>query len=352
MPDTTAPVSDEPTAADLHEEPHLDPTEEDAGQMAREFADDLDDDLDDDLALGACEHYVDADLYDYEYRRRRDDVHFYRAIATELMGEWARNHGADKNGIDNAAPHLTIRAPKRSTKRFGTVLELACGSGRITSALLRAGHGVVGVDISQPMLQKAGQRFTRLGRAARARAALVCADMRYFAMEARFPVIFMAFNAFEHLYTRTDVAACLNTVRRHLAPGGTFVFDVQNPDMHWLMRDPRKRWSRTRFTHPRTGQRMIYSTNHDYDAVSQIVLIRLYYETEADTDTDTGSASSADEQASVTQVVTLSQRKFFPAELEALLHANGFTISARYGDFQRGPLDNDSESQIVVCRPR
>lgn len=268
----------------------------------------------DDVEAGSREHYADAELYDYEYRRRRDDVHFYQRIAGELLAR------------QTAGP-------------TGRILELACGSGRITAGLLRAGHEVIGSDISMPMLRKAAARIHGLGRAARARGALVCADMRTFSLGARFPLAIMAFNSFEHLYTRVEVSACLDRVRDHLLPGGRLVFDIQNPDLQWLVRDPRKRWARTRFTHPRTGQRMVYSTNHDYDPVSQIVLIRLYYETELP-------------HGSETRMVTLSQRKFFPAELEALLAANGFVMEARYGDFEGNPLEGHSPNQVIVCKPR
>lgn len=267
----------------------------------------------DDVDAGSREHYADADLYDYEYRRRRADVHFYRRIANVLMGQ------------------------------PGRILELACGSGRVTAGLLRDGHSVIGLDTALPMLRKAATRIHRLGRQTSARSALVCADMRAFALDARFPLAVMAFNSFEHLYTRVDVRACLDRVRAHLQPGGHLVFDVQNPDLHWLVRNPDRRWARTRFTHPRTGQRMIYSTNHDYDPVSQIALIRLYYEDDAPQATKTTAE---------TRVITVAQRKFFPAELEALLDANGFVVAARYGDFDGTPLEGHSPNQIIVCRPR
>lgn len=256
---------------------------------------------------GCREHYSDSELYDFEYRRRRRDVSFYRELARELLGS------------------------------SGRVLELACGSGRLTTALLRDGHSVVGVDLSMAMLRRAASRVERLGRAARARAALVRGDMRRFAFAARFPLVVMSFNSFEHLYTRVEVAACLDRVRAHLEEGGRFAFDVQNPDLRWLSRDPSRRWARTAFRHPTTGRRMIYSTNHDYDHVSQIALIRLYY---AHTD---GPGRE--------RVVHLSQRKFFPAELEALVAHAGFRVTERYGDFSFRPLDGSAESQVLVCEP-
>jgi len=50
-------------------------------------------------------------------------------------------------------------------------------------------------------------------------------------------------------------------------------------------------------------------------------------------------------------VVQLSQRKFFPAELEALVAHAGFRVTARYGDFSFRPLDAAADSQVLVCEP-
>ena len=55
---------------------------------------------------------------------------------------------------------------------------------------------------------------------------------------------------------------------------------------------------------------------------------------------------------SVDFAVPLTQRQLFPRELEALLHYNGFAIDQRFGDFERQPLRDESESQVVVARAR
>src|SRR4029079_17994840 len=122
-----------------------------------------------------------------------------------------------------------------------------------------------------------------------------------------------------------EVDACLRQVVQHLAPGGAFAFDVQLPDLAWLIRDPMKRGARTRFTDPTTGRAMLYSTNHDYDPVSQIVLIRLYYEP-ADDGPGAAAGRGAAPGRPTVRVVKLSQRKFFPAELEALVAHAGFRV--------------------------
>jgi hypothetical protein len=54
----------------------------------------------------------------------------------------------------------------------------------------------------------------------------------------------------------------------------------------------------------------------------------------------------------VTQYSPLAMRVFYPQELEALLHYNGFTVLERYGDYDRGPLTAESRTLIYVCRLR
>ncbi len=261
---------------------------------------------------GSREHYSNALLYDYEYRRRRADVVFYRELARKRLGEGGR------------------------------ILELGAGSGRVTIPLARAGHEVVAVDSSKPMLEKLRARVAALPRSVAKRISVVEGDLRAFtaggatkATPGKFPLVIAVFNVLEHLYTRVELDACLRRVVEHLAPGGAFAFDVQMPDLGWLLRDPSKRWAKTRFTDPTTGRAMFYSTNHDYDPVGQIALIRLYYE-------------PADGKGPTT-IVKLSQRKYFPAELEALVAHAGLRVVDRFGDFSWRPLDGAAESQVLVC---
>ena len=44
----------------------------------------------------------------------------------------------------------------------------------------------------------------------------------------------------------------------------------------------------------------------------------------------------------------LNMRMYFPQELDALLHYNGFTIEAKYGE-KMGPFGAESERQRIVC---
>ncbi|HEU4730607.1 MAG TPA: class I SAM-dependent methyltransferase [Kofleriaceae bacterium] len=310
------------------------PPARDRDRPAPRLPDHLVEDL---VDAGSREHYADAALYDYEYRRRRADVSFYR--------ELARRRGADR------------------------ILELGAGTGRVTVPLARDGRHVVALDQSAAMLDRLRDRIARLPTSVAARITPVLGDLRTFSIPGRFPLAIAAFNVLEHLYTRGEVTACLQRIAAHLAPGGAFAFDVQLPDLAWLIRDPNKRWARTRFTDPTTGRAMYYSTNHDYDPISQIALIRLYYEPADEAEpAPTGptgrptprprgaragdrGAGKAAVRAGPPRVVKLSQRKFFPAELEALVAGAGFRVVERYGDFSFRPLDGSAESQVLVCEP-
>src|SRR5262249_42595194 len=154
------------------------------------------------IEVGSREHYEDAALYDYEYRRRRADVTFYREIARRRLG-----------------------GP-------GRILELGCGSGRVTVELARDGHEVVALDRSRPMLDRLRARIAALPPAAAARIPPLEGDLRSFEVPGGtgvFPLVIAAFNVLEHLYTRGEVDACLRRVAAHLAPppaDAAFVFDV------------------------------------------------------------------------------------------------------------------------------
>lgn len=263
------------------------------------------------LVRGSVEHYEDPLLYDHEYRRRRADVNFYRQVAASAGGD---------------------------------LLELGCGSGRVMVPLLRDGHRVMGVDLSRPMLRRCAERISRLAVQRRSRAQLVRADFREYTFSRRWPLIICPFNAMMHLYSREDISRFLACVRRHLAPGGHFCFDVLNPDLKWLTRDPVRRWARTRFRNPTTGRAYYYTTNQIYNPVTQIAWINIFYDPIKEEGADLSS-----ERLPPSRAVRLAHRQFFPEELLTILESNGFTVEKRDGGFVGEPFTADADSQVCTC---
>ncbi len=274
------------------------------------------------LAAGTAERYHDADLYDLEYGRRRHDVAWYQKLAAQQAA----------------------KSPQPDSFR---IVELGCGSGRLLLPLARAGHQVLGVDRSAAMLQACGKRLSSLNARTRARVHILQSDFRQLPLAGKFPLILCPFNAFMHLYTRADIESALAEVRRLLTSDGMFALDVFHPDPVWLARNPTRRFARTRLRHPRTGERLIYTTSHVYDPETQMAWIRFFYEPDHDSP---GAKSKA--SPSPVREVQLAQRLFFPAELEALLHYNGFAITYRAGGFDGSPLSPVSSEQVICARIR
>jgi SAM-dependent methyltransferase len=108
----------------------------------------------------------------------------------------------------------------------GPVLELGCGTGRVLLPIARDGIACTGLDSSEAMLEELRRKNPPEN------LRLVAGGMESFDLAPdRFALIFSAFRAFQHLLTIEDQLACLDAVRRHLAPGGLFAFDVFAPKL-------------------------------------------------------------------------------------------------------------------------
>lgn len=253
------------------------------------------------LIAGTTAHYEDPAYYQKTYADRTDDVRFY------------------------------VREAKRIG---GPVLEYGCGNGRISLELARAGLEVIGVDLSDTMLADLRARLKGEPPDVRARVTVKRGDMRALKLRRKVPLVICPFNAFLHLYTREDVERFLARTREHLAPRGRLVFDVSMPEASELAR-PASRLYRTRpFVYPGVG-RVRYGERFDYDPLRQILFVNMEFEPMS------GSEAFA---------TPLAHRQFFPQELEALLHYNGFVTERIVGDFQGEP-DRETQTLAYVAKP-
>lgn len=126
----------------------------------------------------------------------------------------------------------------RVAKRIrGPVLELGCGTGRISLPLAKAGVRVVGIDRSAPMLAQAEIRAQRQRRAQprrKRRLSLIRGDIRElpFADEA-FALVMAPYGILQSLLREQDLKATLAAVARVLPPGGTFGLELVPDVPHW-----------------------------------------------------------------------------------------------------------------------
>jgi SAM-dependent methyltransferase len=210
----------------------------------------------------------------------------------------------------------------------GPILELACGTGRLTIPLARDGHEVVGVDASSAMLRAARAK----AKAENVDITFVNGDMRAFNVGRRFSLVIVSCNSLAHLTTTDELKGCLRRIREHLAPGGLLAFDIVNPDVRDLARSHSERVRLD--VGPNPSSAISIEESADYDPVQQIRVLQWRVQ---------------EPTASVRELAPLRLRLIFPQEVPLLLETAGLELAARYGDFAGNPLTGASLNQICLA---
>jgi SAM-dependent methyltransferase len=198
----------------------------------------------------------------------------------------------------------------------GPVLELGVGTGRIAVPVAAYGIRVVGVDLSDGMLEVAREQAELAGVSLDLRRG----DIRDPPVEGRFALVAIPFRTLLHMETEADRRAALRAVAKHLAPGGSFVFDVFTPgaddiaETHgrWVEREPGI-WERA-----------------DWDERTRTLILRVR---DADSDAE------------------MSLAWLSVAEWRSLLADEGFEVASLYGWFDRTPWQGGEDSVWICRRP-
>ncbi|MGH2509845.1 MAG: class I SAM-dependent methyltransferase, partial [Ktedonobacteraceae bacterium] len=118
------------------------------------------------------------------------------------------------------------------------VLELACGSGRISLALLQGPGDFLldGVDLSEEMLTAYQRKLANESEAVKQRVTLHTGDMSDYTLphKGTYDLIFLPFNSISHLSEIEQQLGTFKNTYEHLAVGGRFVVDVFLPDIDYL----------------------------------------------------------------------------------------------------------------------
>ena len=197
----------------------------------------------------------------------------------------------------------------------GTVVELACGTGRIAVPVAKAGVRVIGVDGSEGMLAVAREYAEREG----VELDLRLGDMREPPVDERVPLVLIPFRSLLHMTTEADRLRALQAAGGLLEPGGRLVFDVFAPSREdveethgrWLEREPG-----------------IFE-RADWDESSRTLTLSV----------------RRGEAASTMHLAWLS-----PPEWRQLLDRAGLDVVAQWGWFDRRPYDGGEDVIFAAVR--
>lgn len=109
-----------------------------------------------------------------------------------------------------------------------TVLELGCGTGRVTVPLAQRAKFTHGVDLSPAMIARCNTHLQGADLAP-SRASATVGDITALALGTRFDLIIAPYRVFQNLVTEAEVVGFFATVHRHLARGGRCILNTFRP---------------------------------------------------------------------------------------------------------------------------
>ncbi|HEV7735479.1 MAG TPA: class I SAM-dependent methyltransferase [Candidatus Binatia bacterium] len=264
-------------------------------------------------------------------------------MAEQLIYRRPEDYDLEHEGDDaDVAFHLAL--VERSQPR--RVLELACGSGRVTFPLAelgaRVGFDVVGLEPSAPMREEAERRRAELPPRVREHVQIVDGDMRSWHAVEPFDLIVTPCGSITHLLSRDDRLATWRAARANLTPSGAFAIDVPMPDLAAYtdsLRTPARAVVEIDSdTQDDEGRRLLRSKTTEYDAVTQRARIRFVYDRfERERHTDRF-------------VSDFESHVYHPEELRLLYLHCGFVVDAEYGDYRFRPPRVRSRTLVMVGR--
>ncbi len=140
---------------------------------------------------------------------------------TALSAYYDRLNGAD---YKKYASFIEKVFRKHGSGKESLLLDLACGTGKLTCELASRGFDMIGADISLEMLNVARDRAydAELG------VLWLCQDMREFELYGTVDAIICSLDGVSYLPEREDVLSCFKLVRNYLNPGALFIFDINS----------------------------------------------------------------------------------------------------------------------------
>ncbi|MFB4212913.1 class I SAM-dependent methyltransferase [Shouchella sp. JSM 1781072] len=232
--------------------------------------------------------YANPDQYDHDYGDYKDDYLFLKEHIQALTGP---------------------------------IIDLACGTGRVTIPLAKAGYQLIGVDLHGGMLAHAKRKAETL----KLPIHFYEQDCTQLDLNTCAPLIYMTGNSFQHFLTNESQDQLFQSVRKHLRPNGEFIFDTRNPILEELAEDFIEHVDYT----DKEGNVLVETHSERYDALTQIL-------------------SCTTEREGVKESIDL--RYMYPQELLRLLTTQGFTIKAVHGSWKKQPFTAKSPQIIVHCQ--
>ena len=204
-----------------------------------------------------------------------------------------------------------------------SILELGCGTGRVTIPLAGSCSYIHGIDRSSSMIALCQEKLEN-AKIPRSRAHVAEGDITDFDLGRTFDFIIAPFRVLQNIETNMQVASLMRCIRKHLAPGGTCVLNVFRP--FYAPHELRERWTRLEeqlsWEVPiRGGKVACFDRRPRVDEDNFILFPELIYR------------RFEGERLAEEAVLKLVMRCYDPETFEEMIRKHGFKVLQKWGGY-------------------
>ena len=220
-------------------------------------------------------------------------------------------------------------------RQFGSrVLELGCGTGRLTIPLAREGFSVTGVDIDSKMLAAAQKSGLHEATEVQQRLSFVQQDICSMQLDCTYDIVLFPYHSIGHIAPGHQLRRLAAAVARHMSPQGACVISVLQPDEDLCRDQPGTLRHLEHFSGPSGEQVDCYETTV-YTKNDRRLVFNWYY--------DFGDTSDL---LHITNTLYLHSGE----EIAAAFAGSGLHIAELFGDFDASSYSCDSPELLQLYR--
>jgi 2-polyprenyl-3-methyl-5-hydroxy-6-metoxy-1,4-benzoquinol methylase len=224
-----------------------------------------------------------------------------------------------------------IQFYKEHSTQGSSILELGCGTGRISRALASSGRSVVGLDLSYSMLNKAthcpGDSTL-----------YVCMDMTKMAIQQKFDHILIPYNSLNLLRHNVSIAKCLQQTHDLLKPDGTLLLQIYIPDLQILQLNGQRLFQFQMFSLGNNRGKLIKETLRSYLSEKKEILLEERYRLRP-----VQKNVTREDLSHVLHLAGFSLEEWLD-----ILRTNGFHKLSLFGDYDSRPFHPKTNALLLI----
>ena len=205
----------------------------------------------------------------------------------------------------------------------GLLLDLGCGTGKLTRLMEQKGYDMIGVDNSFEMLDIAKEHSDES-------ILYLMQDMREFELYGTVRAVYSACDCINYILEEADLAEVFSLVNNYLDPKGIFIFDMNTAYKY------REFLAENTFAETREEGSFIWENYYDEEDEINEYDLTLYIKEE--------------KERFMRFQETHYQRCYSLEKIKELLKKAGLEFIAAFDDYSKEPANEESERVVIVAR--